>query len=179
MKKSATLNQATKILSYFSNIDSNQAQELIESGYLSDVVRTGSLEKAMVDMKREHFSEVWKMIGRLTKFDKIFITVPHDPCAHRSDDAVVYQLRCWEGKIGRPGRGHVDGGVDLFEIMLPAQLKECECCWKQTLQYMGLNMRDTEETEWVKEVRTASDGSKYDLITHCDRQRKPVATRVN
>ncbi|MCX6715473.1 MAG: hypothetical protein NT077_00455 [Candidatus Taylorbacteria bacterium] len=165
MKNTATLGQITKILSLLEGIPSEQVQKVLESGYFASVIRTGDLEEERKRAERKMLARTWGLLGRFTDFEGVFITVPHDPCGHRSDEGIVYQLRCWEGKYGNPTKGHIDGGVDLFEVMLPEQLKDCECCWKNTLNNLGLKVDDTETTEWVKEVREAKDGSRYDLIT--------------
>ncbi len=165
MKNTATLGQVTKILSLLESVPSEQVQKVLASGYLASAIRTGDLEEERKRADRKMLERTWALIGRFTEFEGIFITVPHDPCSHRSEEGEVFQLRCWEGRYGIPKKGHIDGGVDLFEVMLPAKLPDCECCWKQKLDSLGLEVHDTETTEWVREVRNAKDGSRYNLLT--------------
>lgn len=167
MNNTATLGQITKLLSLLEGVPSKNVQKALESGLFASVIRKGDLDEAKKSMEQDKLKAAWNLIGRLTKFKGIIITVPHDPCEHRHHEGNVYQLRCWEGKIGYPKRGHIDGGVDLFEVMLPAQLQECDCCWKETLSNLGINVHrsDSFEGEWVKEICTAKDGSKYNQIT--------------
>lgn len=160
--KTATLDQASKILNLLQGLSCEQVQQAIESGLLREVVEKGSLMEARRQDESENRRKIWKLIRRLTKFTSIFITVPHDPYNQRSGD---YKLRCWEGKIGNPVRGHVDGGVDLFEVMLSAKLETCDCCWKATICSLGVDVNDSMDGQWVKEIHTARDGSKYDVIS--------------
>lgn len=162
MKNTATLGQIQKILSLLEGIPSEQVQEALESGLLANVIRSGEL-KNQKQQERKMLEKTWALIGRFTGFKSILITVPHDRCEHRSDEGVVYQLRCWEGKYGNPKRGHIDGGDQLFEVMLPEKLDELD--WKCTLRNLGINVNDTDTTEWIKEVRESRGGFNYDLIT--------------
>lgn len=136
MKNTATLGQITKILSLLEGIPSEQVQKVLESGYFASVIRTGDLDEERKRADRKSLEQAWRLIGRLTEFKGISITVPHDPCQHRQNEGVVYQLRCWDkGEIGYPKRGHIDQGSAgiscLFEATLPEQLKDCECCWSK------------------------------------------------
>lgn len=170
MKNTATLGQITKMLSLLEGVPSENVQKALESGLFASVIRTGDLEEAKKRMRQEMIQGIWNALSRVTdgKFTGVTITVPKDPCGHRSDEGIIYQLRCWGGgRVGYPKRGHVDGGVDLFEIMLPAPLEDCDCCWTNTLSHYGINTRgEGMEGKWVKEVCTSTrDGSKYDKIT--------------
>lgn len=170
MKNTATLGQITKMLSLLEGVPSENVQKALESGLFASVIRTGDLEEAKKRMEREKVEAVWHSLARVTDgtFTGITITVPKDPCGHRSDEGVIYQLRCWSGgKVGYPQRGHVDGGVDLFEIMLPQPLRDCDCCWPDDLSRYGINTRsEGKKGKWMKEVCTSErDGSKYDKLT--------------
>ncbi len=163
--KTTTLAQAMKILAMLEDVPCEKTQAVIESGLLSEVIRTGKLDEVNGRIEREKLRAIWNVIERLTKFEGIFITVPKDPRRQMGDKA-EYQLRCWYGKYGYAERGHIDGGVDLFELFLPAPLTDCDCCWPPELAKAGVGIQRGDMTrEWVKETKQANDGSHYDVVT--------------
>lgn len=166
-EKTTTLGQAIKILSQIDGLPRNQVQTAIESGVFPELIRTGELSEAKRAQEIEVIKKSWELIWRLTRFEGIIITVPHDYCQHRSaGEQTVFQLRCWKDTHGYLEKGHVDGGVDLFEVMLTTPLEECPCCWKDTLARFGIDVYGGENGEWVKEVVIAHDRSDHDIITY-------------
>ena len=105
MKNTATLGQINKILSFLEGIPSEQVQKVIESGFFSDVIRTGQLDALAQQKEAKRLEALWKVIGLLTNFQGISITVPHEPYQHANADQVYkFQLRCWQGQHGSTDR---------------------------------------------------------------------------
>jgi hypothetical protein len=158
--KPATLGQAVKVLSYLDGLSVEQVQKAIESGLLRESIINGDLESIRKKANEDKILEIWKTIIRLTKGDGIVITVARDSCRHAGNGG--FQVRGWgPGRKYYPTRGHIDGGVDLFEFFLDKPLEDCGCCWEHTLSSQGIRVN---QHDWHKETKIATDGSSYDEI---------------
>ena len=161
MKNTATLPQVMKILSLLEGISSDQVQKVIESGFFLK----GELDALARKVEAKRFQEAWQLIGTLTGFKDISITVPHVPYQYAESDKNAFQLRCWQGEHGHSGTaGHVDSGSAkgklLFETRISERLNECSCCWRSQLQCLGLNFDfNSNECEWICENK-----GNYDII---------------
>jgi len=166
MKNTATLGQIQKILTFLEGIPSEQVQKVIESGFFSDVIRNGELDVIAKQMEAKRLQEAWKLIGALTGFKDISITVPHVRYRYAESGEKGFQLRCWQGEHGYSNHtvGHVDSGTAkgklLFETRISKKLDECQCCWLVQLQHLGLSFSGDSENEWVSENK-----GNFDIIT--------------
>lgn len=111
-----TLAQATKILEMLKDVSSEQTQQVLESGLLADVLRTGTLETLRQKSKRDQLSSGWRIIMETLPLDQIVITRPHQKATYYCGDThkqESYQVRIWKGSHGHyKSGGHVsDGGL--------------------------------------------------------------------
>lgn len=183
--KTATLNQGLKILSYLEDVSSEQIQKTIESGLLAQVIRSGELLNITQYVASDKIKCLWELIGVLTNYERISITVPHAP--YQSTFEVMprdreafqehWQVRCWKAysseaqaeSHGMDG-GHVDSchGLLLFETRLPKCLDSCGCCFPQQLSAIGIQSPQTRV--WVrKTIEVGNRRGSFDILTIGDR----------
>jgi hypothetical protein len=117
----------------------------------------------MIETDTKLIETCWRIIGQLTNYEGISITVPHD----QYPGGEGYQLRCWQGRHGYTRRGHIDKGTAegklLFETRIAERLNACDCCFPTALDHIGINHPDG--MEWEREIKQSKDGSSYDLLT--------------
>ncbi len=111
-----TLAQAAKILDMLKEISSEQTQQVLESGLLADVLRTGTLETLRQKSNKGQLSSGWRIIMETLPLDQIMITRPHQKDTYHNGDPHkrgMYQIRIWKGSHGHyKSGGHVsDGGL--------------------------------------------------------------------
>jgi hypothetical protein len=153
--KTASLEQVQRLLSYIEDIPSDQIELALGSGFLGEVIRSGNLTTVKSQMNLEKFKQLFWIIGILTGYEGITVTVPHVPLKrlNRGED---FQLHCWKGAYGYIRDGHVDSGtakgVLLAETFMSKRLSDCKCCYPQDLEQVGIQpysgytwMRNVEE----------------------------------
>ncbi len=182
--KTATLKQGLKILSYLEDVPSEQIQKTIESGLLAQVIRSGELLNITQYVASDKIKCLWELIGVLTNYEGISITVPHAPyqsireVLSQDRDAFQehWQVRCWKESSeaqseshGMSG-GHVDSchGLLLFEARLPRRLDNCACCFPSELDTLGIHCPQTKV--WVRKmIEVGNRRGSFDILTIGDR----------
>lgn len=110
-----TLPQAIKILEMLKEIPSDQVQKALETGFLSDTLKTGELNTIYQRFEAELFKNSWRIVCLTLQPEEIVVTRPHDVDTYHSDPKRKgkHQVRVWKGTHGlfKYG-GHVsDGGL--------------------------------------------------------------------
>lgn len=118
-----TLPQAVKILEILKDVPSDKTQKALETGFLSDVLKTGELDTIYQRFEKQLFENSWKIVCLTLRPEEIVVTRPHDPDTYHSGDPKrtgKHQVRVWKGTHGlfKYG-GHVsDGGLSQGGPML-------------------------------------------------------------
>ena len=90
-------------------------QKALESGFLSDVLKTGEINTICQRMKQEQFERMCGLVEKTVDPQDLIVTRPHETDTyHRGNPEKEgkYQMRFWKKEMGfiKPG-GHVsDGG---------------------------------------------------------------------
>jgi hypothetical protein len=169
----ATLGQGRKVLELCENTPTDRMQVVLESGFLSDYLSSGTPEALAKRVKKEKLEAMWLIVERLTDLKDVYVTVTRDMCQDNGPDGksnTAFQVRCWKGKPdGGAYRGHVDSGssrgILLFEAWLNKPLEECSCCWPEQLAAIGISTAFRSSDERKKQTILNRDGSQYDLIS--------------
>ncbi|MEI7513013.1 MAG: hypothetical protein WCJ74_00125 [bacterium] len=165
MKNTATLGQIQKLLSLLEGVTSEQVQSAIESGLLSEIIRSGELTSIKEKHLREQFVNGWKIVMRLIRPEEIFITCPRNVCTYydsNPDRKGKYQVKVWKGNYGfwKKSKGHVsDGGsmpddaILLLEYYDTKNFSEKSSCPNIAgEQLCGALSRHIKCEEWYKET---------------------------
>lgn len=108
--KKATLGQIQKILTLLEPFTSEQVQEFLGSGLLTEILRKGDvLSSIKEEMDLQHFDANCEMVMKLVAPEDIIVTRPRSACTYYQDSRNgKYQMKFWIKRYGYIKRqGHV------------------------------------------------------------------------